>query len=224
MKNKFLMELLKSFPVEVWELSALSGAAACILHCGDYRTMEGLSFACKDTCSMLGIATMLEEEQICTLKKTRPMTLSRFKTGMFLQNECFGTIKVLWFLEGSLKRYFGLEIFDGQYENIRTLTVEGAAFQRLAVFMGRNFKNPISNVIVDLLALCDIVGDTQFAKLCETYARATEEKSWYIPRVDLHALAEMSLEHYCIPSWRDKLSAKIDVLAETMEIFIEDNK
>lgn len=220
-KNKILMKLMESFYPDVWELFAVSGGLACALHCGEYRSVEGLSFACPDTSSLLAVATMLEYDEVCSLAKTRPMTLSRFKTGMFLRDEQFGTIKVLWFHEGSLKRYFGPAVFDGESGGFRVLTLEGALFQRLKVFMGRDFTDPLSNIIVDLLALYDVVGYEKFARLCKSYADTTVDEAWYIPKIDLRTLAERSLEHYCLPARHDVLRAGIDAVAEVMEMFME---
>lgn len=127
-KNKILIELMESFSPGVREHSAVSGGLACALYCSEYRSVEGLSFACPDTSSLLAVATMLEYDEVCSLAKSRPMTLSRFKTGMFLRDERFGTIKVLWFHEGSLKRYFGPAVFDGESSGLRALTIEGTLF------------------------------------------------------------------------------------------------
>jgi len=89
--------------------------------------------------------------------------------------------------------------------------------------MGRDFADPLSNVVVDLLALYGVMGYGRFARLCKSYADAVADEAWYIPKTDLRTLAERSLEHYCLPARRDALCAGIDAVAEIMEIFMERN-
>lgn len=135
-KNKILMALMESFSPGVWEHSVVSGGLACALHCGEYRSVEGLSFACPDTSSLLAVATMLEYDEVCSLAKARPMTLSRFKTGMFLRDERLGTVKALWFHEGSLKRDFGPAVFDGESGGLRVLTDDKIVYGDAALARG----------------------------------------------------------------------------------------
>lgn len=71
-KNKILIELMESFSPGVWEHSAVSGGLACALYCSEYRSIEGLSFACLDTSSLLAVATMLEYDEVCSRQRLVP--------------------------------------------------------------------------------------------------------------------------------------------------------
>lgn len=221
-RNAELRGLMGRLNPEIWTLSVLSGAVGCMSFCGEYRSAEGLMFSCKDTQALLSVATLWERNRLYDAARpadmARPATLSRFKTGIFPVSERFGMLKVLWFREVALRGALGDEIFEAQGTNGSSLTPEGLLGQRFYAFDTRDWSDPFSNVAVDLLALFDLLGPKRFGAVCDRWRAYENDDVFDIQDMDVRALAERSLDRFCLPGWSDRLAPFIGPMFAAMRI------